>query len=102
MTFCKPSSFNANGHLTSMATFPQQDQDTKISGDAANQGSFCYNIKPDSWISNSVCKLTNGFMQRESPIKSWSLNVLKYANKASCSLSWPHESEDTLIWFVLM
>ena len=48
MTFCKPSSFNANGHLTSMATFPQQDQDTKMSGDAANQGSFCYNIKPDS------------------------------------------------------
>ena len=48
MAFCKPSSFNANGHLTSTTPFPQQDQDAKLSVDAANQGLFCFNIKLDS------------------------------------------------------
>ena len=62
MAFCKPSSFNANGHLTSMTPFPQQEQDAKLSAVAANHCSFCFNSKPDSWISKSVCKLTNGFM----------------------------------------
>ena len=38
MAFCKPWSFNANGHLTSTTPFPQQEQDTKLSGDATNQG----------------------------------------------------------------
>ena len=70
MAFFKPSSFNANGHLTSTIPFPQQEQDTKLSGHAANQDLFCFNIMPNSLISKSVCKLTNGFMQRESPIKS--------------------------------
>ena len=41
-------------------------------------------------------------MQRESPIKSGSLNIFKYSNKASCSLSQPHEREGALIWFVSM
>ena len=102
MAFCKPPYFNANGHLTSMTPFPQQEQDTKLFGDAANQGSFCFNMNPNSWISKSVCKLTNGFMKRESPMKSGSLNVLKYASKASYSFSQPHEGEGTLIWFVNM
>ena len=48
MAFCKPSSFNANGHLTSMTPFPQQEQDAKLSAVAANHCSFCFNNKPDS------------------------------------------------------
>ena len=48
MAFCKPSYFNDNGHLISMTPFPQQEQDTKLFGDAVNQGSFCFNMKPDS------------------------------------------------------
>ena len=48
MAFCKPSSFDANGHLTSATLFPQQEKDRKLSGDAANQGSFYFNTKPDS------------------------------------------------------
>ena len=41
-------SFNANRHLTSPTQFPHQEQDAKLSGDAANQGLFCFNIKLDS------------------------------------------------------
>ena len=73
--------FNANGHLTSTTSFPQQEQDTKLSDDAPNQGSFCFNIKPDSWISEFVWELTNWSMQKESPIKSGSLNVLNMPTK---------------------
>ena len=44
MAFCKPSSFNANGHLMSLTPFLQEEQDTKLSGDVANQASFCFNL----------------------------------------------------------